>query len=253
VAALKCVYLQTILELNASIVVEKTPLQTKPTFQKRCFNCNDTGHIARDCPYDPICAYCRKGGHKKHDCDLCKVEQTRRDYGNYAPEIIVGQLFQEQDAQEETDKTSTLEITENESESTDRCVRHILLGAFNGKRLSVFGGNLINAQVSGGSFSNIEQVIDITRNKTGEIDNNVQINKVVISLGTNDVGRYKLDSVQVNVDVTTVITKVKNSFPNAQIGLCGTIPRKGTSNNYFKINKTAANVNRFIKMVCMKD
>jgi hypothetical protein len=70
-------------------------VQTKPTFQKRCFNCNDTGHIARDCPYDPICAYCKKGGHKKHDSDLYKVEQARRDYGKYAPEIIEG--FQEQD------------------------------------------------------------------------------------------------------------------------------------------------------------
>jgi hypothetical protein len=70
-------------------------VQTKPTFQKRCFNCNDTGHIARDCPYDPICAYCKKGGHKKHDSDLYKVEQARPDYGKYAPEIIEG--FQEQD------------------------------------------------------------------------------------------------------------------------------------------------------------
>ena len=75
----------------------------KPTFQKRCFHCNDTRHIARDCPYNPICSYCKKGGHKKHDCDLYKVEQARRDYGNYAPEIIKGKRFQERDAQEQTD------------------------------------------------------------------------------------------------------------------------------------------------------
>jgi len=158
---------------------------------------------------------------------LYKVEQAGRDYGKYAPEIIEGQLFQEQDAQEETDKTTTREVrTENESESTDRCVRYILLGASNGKRLGVFGVNLINASVSGGSFSNIEQVIDIALNKIGEIENNVQINKVVMSLETNDVGRHNLDSDQVNVDVTPAITKVKDSFPN---------------------------VNKFIKMLCMKD
>ena len=34
----------------------------------------------------------------------------------------------------------------------------------------------------------MKQVIDIALNKIGEADNNVQINKVVISLGTNDVG-----------------------------------------------------------------
>jgi hypothetical protein len=62
-----------------------------------------------------------------------------------------------------------------------------------------------------------------------------------------------LDRNQVNVDVTTAITKVKDSFPNAQIGLCGIIPRKGTSNNYLKLNETAANVNKFLKMLCIKD
>ena len=75
----------------------------------------------------------KKGGHKKLDC--YKVEQARCGYGNYASEIIEGQLFQKQDAQEETDKTTTLEIAENELESTDRCVCHIFLGASNGKRL----------------------------------------------------------------------------------------------------------------------
>ena len=44
----------------------------------------------------------------------------------------------------------------------------------------------------------VKEAIDIALNKIGEIDINVQINKVVISLGTNDVGRHKLDSDQVN-------------------------------------------------------
>ena len=96
-------------------------MQIKPNFRKRCLICNGTGHISRDCPYDPICAYRKKGGHKKHDSDLYKVEQARRDYGKYAPKIIEG--FQEQDVQEETDKTTTREVrTENESESTERCL-----------------------------------------------------------------------------------------------------------------------------------
>ena len=55
-----------------------------------------------------------------------------------------------------------------------------------------------------------------------------------MSLGTNDVGRHKLDRDEINVDVTTAIAKVNDSFPNAQIGLCGIMPRKGTSNNYLK-------------------
>jgi hypothetical protein len=47
---------------------------------------------------------------------------------------------------------------------------------------SVLRENFINASVSGVSSSNIEQVIDITLNKIGEIENNVQINKVVMRL-----------------------------------------------------------------------
>jgi hypothetical protein len=86
-----------------------------------------------------------------------------------------------------------------------------LPGASNSKRLCVVGENLINTSVSGVSIGNIEQVIDNALNKIGEIDNNVQINKVVMSLGTNDVGSYKLDSDQVNVDVTTATTKVKST------------------------------------------
>ena len=74
-----------------------------------------------------------------------------------------------------------------------------------------------------------------------------------MSLETNDEGRHKLDSDQVNVDVNPAITKVNDSFHNAQVGLCGIIPRKGTSNNYLKINETAANVNKLIQMLCMKD
>ena len=165
---------------------------------------------------------------------MYKVEQARHEYENYARDIIEGTLFQEQDAQEETDKTTTLEITENESESTDRCVRYILLDASNGKPLGVFGENFINESASDGSLSKIEQIIDIALNKIGEIDNSVQITKVVMSLGTNDVGRHKLERDEINVDATAAITKVNDSFPNAQIGLCGIMQRKGTSNNYLK-------------------
>ena len=64
----------------------------------------------------------------------------------------------------------------------ERCVRYILLGASIDERLDVLRENLINASVSGVSSSNIEQVIDITLNKIGEIENNVQINKVVMRL-----------------------------------------------------------------------
>ena len=57
-----------------------------------------------------------------------------------------------------------------------------MLGASIDERLDVLRENLINASVSGVSSSNIEQVIDITLNKIGEFEYNVQINKVVMRL-----------------------------------------------------------------------
>ena len=136
-AALKCVYLQTIIELNASIVVKKNTRHNRtdknPLFRKGVLTVMIQGTMLGIVPMIQSALIVKIGGHKKHDC--YKVEQTRRDYGNCASEIIEGQLFQKQDAQEETDKTTTLEIAENELESTDRCVCHIFLGASNGKRL----------------------------------------------------------------------------------------------------------------------
>ncbi|CAC5367585.1 unnamed protein product [Mytilus coruscus] len=65
--------------------------------------------------------------------------------------------------------------------------------------------------------------------------------------------KNKHDSDQVNVFTTQALAKVKQVFPNADIGLCGIIPRKGNSNHIHTVNETATNVNKFFETLYIKD
>ena len=45
--------------------------QETPAFAKQpivCYNCNITGHIARDCRNPPVCRYCKESGHLIQNC-----------------------------------------------------------------------------------------------------------------------------------------------------------------------------------------
>jgi hypothetical protein len=42
----------------------------KPTWQKRCYNCNDLGHLARDCMSAPTCSFCKQEGGTVYDLEI---------------------------------------------------------------------------------------------------------------------------------------------------------------------------------------
>ena len=55
----------------------RSSLQQDCQRQQRCFNCNQVGHFAANCPWDPHCSLCRGWGHTKTQCAnnyLAKVD-----------------------------------------------------------------------------------------------------------------------------------------------------------------------------------
>jgi lysophospholipase L1-like esterase len=50
------------------------------------------------------------------------------------------------------------------------------------------------------------------------------VDKVVISLGTNDITKSKGDHDQVNINLTHAIHQVKCNFPNSVVGIWETFP-----------------------------
>jgi lysophospholipase L1-like esterase len=79
------------------------------------------------------------------------------------------------------------------------------------------------------------------------------VDKVVISLGTNDITKSKGDHDQVNINLTHAIHQVKYNFPNSVVGICTILPRKGKGPNITKCNDTVLNVNIFLKTLCIRE
>ncbi|VDI47668.1 Hypothetical predicted protein [Mytilus galloprovincialis] len=110
-----------------------------------------------------------------------------------------------------------------------------MLGASNCLRVGKFEDNLINASINGATLEKIDQCLGAAFENHRVKSNGSNVGKVIISLGTNDLSKNKHDSDQVNVYATQAIVKVKQAFPNADIGVCGIIPRKDASGVHITI------------------
>jgi len=80
-----------------------------------------------------------------------------------------------------------------------------------------------------------------------------EVSKIIFSLGTNDVTNNKNDHDMINVHVSNAVNKMKACFPNAEIGLCSLLPRKGKGPGQVKCNLISSPVNNFIGILWSKD
>ena len=194
-----------------------------------------------------MCKHCGECGHIQRDCPAHKEETARKEYGDYFHEILEGRNTRDNSSLvDETERKDTSGQADS-NPTTDNNSVNVLLGASNCKRLGKVSRNCINASISGATLENIDETIKLVKSKVFD----KTIDKVVISLGTNDITKSKGDHDQVNINLKHAIHQVKCNFPNSVVVICTILPRKGKGPNIKKCNDTVLNVNIFLKKLCI--
>lgn len=232
---------------------------------RRCYNCFLTGHIASDCKNEPLCKYCKKTGHNKFNCEELEMVKARREYGDYAHDILDGRRSEQinnecsdrEHSEQVNNEYSNIEHEENDEQSdTCDCIDEenkttdvtVILGASNTKRLGKFSENVVNASVSGAGFASIGQCIELALTSLDRSVKNVK--NVLVCLGTNDVTKNRDDCDQVNITFSHAISAVAKTFPDSRIGVTSVLPRKGRGQHIMKLNEISDKVNRYVRKWC---
>ncbi len=80
-----------------------------------------------------------------------------------------------------------------------------------------------------------------------------QTEKVILHLGTNDLMHSKNDSEVVKLNIAEAISKVKDVFQQAAVGVAAIPPRKGKSPGILHYNQNAKTVNHYMQMLAERD
>ena len=83
----------------------------KPKRDKICYNCTQSGHIAKDCDNEPRCTFCKQDGHTRNKCADFADYKAKQDYGIYAAEILEGQSANQQDETDNQHPTESVSMT----------------------------------------------------------------------------------------------------------------------------------------------
>ena len=230
---------------------------------KSCYRCNSKDHMIKDCPHDTfVCFKCGQEGHKQRDCaevaNTDDIDTQRQMYGEYIHDILEGRQTDSNTNEETTHDDNSANLTNEVSNKENKLnpipenseqYKCLILGASNCNRLKFTDPNIINVSVSGSTAEGIDSLLDLAE---ANVDPEC-VNKVIFSLGTNDVTKNKTDHNVVCVNIANAINKTKCKFPNAEIGVCNILPRKGKSPNICRMNVTGLSVNTFIESLCKKD
>ena len=106
-----------------------------------------------------------------------------------------------------------------------------------------------NISVSGGSASAINELLEMAESQAGE----KTVKRVAVHLGTNDISRYKTDSNQTILEITSALGKVHEKFPAAEIAFSSIPHRREKSTLTENLNKTTSVVNEYVLKLSKKE
>lgn len=219
---------------------------------RRCFRCLSTSHMRHECQNDVVCNYCGQSGHLQKDCE----DHMELELGQPLEEQIQDQLHIDggkadggAEADSNDDENDTFRDASGNAEPQTDC-RAVILGASLVKHvvLDMKGKALLVAK-SGTCASEVEDLLQVAEAKLEA----AQVEKVLMHLGTNDLSRAHGEVDAVKVNLVHAVTKVKEFFPAAVIGVAAVPPRKGKGTNVQKFNSDAKSVNKYLKTLANSD
>ena len=93
--------------------------------------------------------------------------------------------------------------------STERVL--LVFGDSNLQRVNFKDPDVKNISVSGGAAMNTDELLSKAVTEAGD----KKVKRSVVHLGTNGTGKYKTDSSQVIIDITTALSKIREKFPSS--------------------------------------
>ncbi|CAG2212346.1 CNBP [Mytilus edulis] len=220
---------------------------------RKCYRCNSTTHTIKDCPHsEKLCYRCGKEGHIQRDCQTDDQEM----YGDYVHDIQEGRDANKNDSFTEDNNSEELIVelnktTETVFEQTNATLptsETVIFGASNCSRIRIEDPSINNIAVSGTTLDQIDKLVCQSDN----IVNSDYVANVILSLGTNDISKHRSDTEQITANLTTCIDTLKTKYPNARIGICSILPRRGKGSSIQALNTAARSVNSFTQKLCVK-
>lgn len=212
-----------------------------PTRVKRCYKCNDTTHLAKDCT---------------GEIRVSKNRLTHSDRSTAwdANWHTVGKKSNEH-SQSKVNIPGDSSVVQRDIPCSDpgtvskQQVKSLVFGASNCARVKQTDSSIKIISKSGATSEDIHDLIKMAHDE-GVVDSDV--NDVIISLGTNDVTRNRNNPDTVNINLTEAMGKVQDSYPGARVTVSSILPRNITGQSGDQLNRTGKIVNSFMQKFCQR-
>ena len=103
--------------------------------------------------------------------------------------------------------------------------------------------------ISNKSGGKLKDAVELVRNAEEDTGRILQLDYVVVQLGTNDVTMNAGNVSKVIADYTKTIEDLQAYFPEARLAICSIPPRKGNSPKQAQANQDAKAINDYIQTI----